>query len=359
LSATAVPTRAAAPSVATELRAWLKAARAQSTLDEMRDDLEIQVEEYNKITDALRKTRGAIRDAQERLQRADASLSRAQGLLQQRADGMYRTGKVDMLEVLLGTTSFEDFLTRVDLLVRIGSNDARLVADVKDARAQVVALKRALQQREAEQISLRAQAVAKKEEVEASIAKQRSFVDSLNVEVAKLIKEEQEREEAAARERARLLAEAQRRAAELARASARPVGGRIGTTPSGGGHPEAVSLAMKYIGVPYVWGGTTPSGFDCSGLVQYVYRELGVEIPRVSQDQYYAGTHIAADRLDLLKPGDLLFFGRKRDPDRVHHVVMYAGVDDIIEAPYSGSRVKVSSLSARLAHGEYVGASRF
>jgi cell wall-associated NlpC family hydrolase len=267
---------------------------------------------------------------------------------------MYRGGSVSVLDVLVGTTSFEDFMTRFDMLMRIGANDAALVADVKSLRAEVSSAKRALEQRASEQVTLRTKAQAKKDEIEASLARQKRFVESLNADVANLIKAEEERLAREAAERARRLAEAQ-----AAAAAAHKGGGRIGVNPSGGGHPEAVGIAMKYLGVPYVWGGTTPAGFDCSGLMQYVYRELGIDIPRVSQDQYYAGEHIAADRLDLLKPGDLIFFGRNGDPDRVHHVGMYVGGDSFIHAPYSGTDVQVSSLSERLKKGEYVGASRF
>lgn len=337
-----------------------QAAQAQSKLEGMRTDLEMRVEQYNRIDEALGKTRRNISDTELRLAQADARLTEARDTLQERAEAIYRGGNVNIVEVMIGTTSFEDFLTRIDLLMRIGTNDAMLVADVKAARTEVVDAKSALEQRETEQVSLRRQADAKRQEIEASVADQARFVKSLNSEVTTLIKEEQAREEAAARARAAALAAAQRAAAAAAARSTRHTsGGRAGTNPSGGGHPEAVGVAMKYIGVPYVWGGSSPSGFDCSGLVQYVYHEIGIDIPRTSQDQYYAGTHIAADRLDLLKPGDLLFFGKDANPDQVHHVVMYAGGDDIIEAPYTGSHVKVSSLEERLSHGEYVGASRF
>ncbi len=336
-----------------------EAAKAQSKLDDMRSDLEVQVEEYNRIDAALHKTRQQITETHARLEVEDANLRRAQQLLEERAAGIYRGGDVDMLEVLLGTTSFEDFLTRIDLLMRIGTSDARLVSAVKDAREQVAETKRSLEQRESEQVALRAKADAKKQQVEESIAREKEFLDSLNGEIAQLIKQEEERLAAEAAARAKALAEAQARAAREQAGATPASGGRAADGDPGAGHPEIVGIAMRYIGVPYVWGGESPSGFDCSGLAQYCYAQIGVSVPRVAQDQYYAGKHIAADRLDLLKPGDLLFFGRGKDADSVHHVVIYAGGDDIIEAPYTGADVRVASLSARLAHGEYVGASRF
>jgi cell wall-associated NlpC family hydrolase len=108
-----------------------------------------------------------------------------------------------------------------------------------------------------------------------------------------------------------------------------------------------------------VWGGSTPSGFDCSGLVQYVYERLGIDLPRTSREQYHAGAFIPANRLDLLQPGDLVFFGYDGDPERVHHVGMYVGDGNFIHAPGTGDHVVVASLTGRIAaRGDYVGAVR-
>jgi cell wall-associated NlpC family hydrolase len=94
--------------------------------------------------------------------------------------------------------------------------------------------------------------------------------------------------------------------------------------------------------------------------VQYVYAKIGISLPRVSQDQFRAGEHIPSDRLDLLKPGDLVFFGRNGDQNLVHHVGMYVGSGDFIHAPASGQDVQISSLTDRIdTRHDYVGASRF
>jgi peptidoglycan DL-endopeptidase CwlO len=99
-----------------------------------------------------------------------------------------------------------------------------------------------------------------------------------------------------------------------------------------------VAEARKYLGVPYVWGGTDPKrGLDCSGLVQLVYKKFGVELPRVSYQQARAGT--AVDGLANAKPGDILAFGSP-----VHHVAIYIGDNKMIEAPRPGKDVRVSSV---------------
>ena len=104
---------------------------------------------------------------------------------------------------------------------------------------------------------------------------------------------------------------------------------------------KAVETAKQYLGVPYVWGGTTPSGFDCSGLVQYVYGQIGVNISRTTYTQVNEGRYVARDEL---LAGDLVFFGDSSSP---HHVGMYIGDGMMIHAPQTGDVVKIASLSAR------------
>jgi hypothetical protein len=104
------------------------------------------------------------------------------------------------------------------------------------------------------------------------------------------------------------------------------------------GRDKVVQEARKYLGIPYVWGGTDPEkGLDCSGLVQLVYKNLGIELPRVSRDQAEEGT--AVPSLDDALPGDLLAFGSP-----VHHIAIYIGGGKMIEAPRPGLDVRVSDV---------------
>lgn len=335
-----------------------QAAAAQAELDNMNAALEVQVEEYNAITEALDQTREQIRVTRADLEQATRDLESARDSLSTRASNIYKSGGGGIIEVFLGARSFEDFIVRVELAVRINRSDATLVAEVKDARARVEASELALEQREAEQVALKAEAEDRARRIEADVAEQQEFLARLEGEVQALIAAEQERQRLLAEERARQAALAAARAASNRQTST----GRAAADPSslGAGHPEAVDIALQYLGVPYVWGGSTPSGFDCSGLTQYCYRQIGITLPRTSQSQYQAGKHISADRLDLLVPGDLVFFGTNGDPGLVHHVGMYVGDGNYVHAPYTGASVRVDSLTGRIAsRADYVGASRF
>jgi len=342
---------AAAPTNAEIERKRAEATAAQAELDTMADELEVQVEEYNAISEALEKTRDDIRTTRARLVIAERELDGANDQLANRAANIYKGGNQGLLDVLLGTTSFEDFVSRFDLLMRINRSDARMVSEVKEAKAEVESIELSLETREAEQVALRLETERRAEQIESAIKKQETFVASLNAEVRTLIKEEEERQRKLAEERARIAA-----------ANALKSGGRApvaeGDLPAG--HPEVVGIALKFLGVPYRWGGSSPSGFDCSGLCQYSYKQIGIELPRTSRSQYNTGAHIAPNRLDLLRAGDLVFFGTNGDPGRVHHVGIYVGSGNFVHAPNTGDVVKVSSLTERISsRGDYVGASRF
>jgi cell wall-associated NlpC family hydrolase len=152
-------------------------------------------------------------------------------------------------------------------------------------------------------------------------------------------------------------------AAAAAAAASRPVANRPPPpqrpvpVAAGGRAAAVIARAMAELGMPYAWGGGTPSGpsrgisdgggdadyfgdynkigFDCSGLMVYAFAGVGVYLPHYSGYQYYAGQHVP---LSQLEPGDMLFYG---NASNIHHVTMYVGGGRMIEAPYSGSYVRV------------------
>lgn len=106
---------------------------------------------------------------------------------------------------------------------------------------------------------------------------------------------------------------------------------------------DLTACANSFLGVPYLWGGTTPAGFDCSGLVQYCYREvLNIELPRTTYYQCEVGVEVPFEEL---LPGDLLFFA---DGGDVHHVAMYLGDGYYVEAPHTGDVVKITAMNDKL-----------
>lgn len=125
------------------------------------------------------------------------------------------------------------------------------------------------------------------------------------------------------------------------------------TQSTGSGNGQAiVNEAKKYIGVRYVYGGTSPAGFDCSGLVQYVCRKVGIAVNRSSSSQYSNGTAVSRSEL---QPGDLVFFSKGGG---ISHVAIYAGGGQLIHSPRPGKSVCYISLNDMTSYSKYVGARR-
>ena len=115
---------------------------------------------------------------------------------------------------------------------------------------------------------------------------------------------------------------------------------------------QAAHLATGLIGTPYRWGGATPAGFDCSGLVYYTYRKAGLTVPRTSQQQFHFAQPVP---LDDAQPGDLVFFAER---GRIFHVGIYLGEDRFVHAPDRGRAVSVASLAEGFYRSRFAGAGR-
>ncbi len=125
------------------------------------------------------------------------------------------------------------------------------------------------------------------------------------------------------------------------------------TSTTSGTASKIIATAKNYLGVPYVWGGSSPSGFDCSGFIHYVYNKHGISLPRVSADQYKAGTSVSKSNL---RPGDLIFFETyKPGPS---HVGIYLGNNQFIHASSGAKKVMISDLTSSYYTSHYIGARR-
>jgi cell wall-associated NlpC family hydrolase len=214
---------------------------------------------------------------------------------------------------------------------------------------QVTVHQRALVKAHIDQKRLVAQRVAAKAKIGSQLARQQRLLASIKGQIAHL--------EAVARARSLYLARQvqARLSAEQAANQLQTLDslGASAATPDGSVAPPSqytgvVAIAMRYLGVPYVWGGSSPSGFDCSGFVAYVYAQVGVSLPHYTGAQWNVG--VAVSRGDL-QPGDLVFF------DGLGHVGIYIGGNEFIHAPHTGTVVQISSLSGWYAD-TYVGARR-
>ncbi|MGZ4389605.1 MAG: NlpC/P60 family protein [Gaiellaceae bacterium] len=294
---------------------------------------------------------------------------------------LYTSPAPSSLDVIVGAVSLSAAIDAADTADALAGQDHTLAVQTAAARDRLARAERTLAAERARRTAAVAALAQKRSQIEAQLAQRQRLLASVRSEIRLLkAREAAHQRELAAAARARLAQqEAALRAARLAaqheaaqRATAEqgqaleqqtpappaaPSDPTATTTqgqpsaqapaPSGGGHPEAAAIALRYLGVPYVWGGASPSGFDCSGLVMYVYAQLGISLPHYAAAQYGYGTPVTRDQL---LPGDLVFF------DGLGHVGIYIGNGEIVHAPHTGDVVKISPLSEFGAG--YVGARR-
>jgi cell wall-associated NlpC family hydrolase len=310
---------------------------------------------------------------------------------------LYETNQPSTADAVLGASNLSSILDRLQLVQATNSLDNRIAHAAQRRRVQLRAQELALVTERQRRAAAVAAIAAHRHTLNAELEQRRVLLSSIQGEVQKLQAEQRARQarleaEAKARLAAQLKAQqaaaraaaaaaaAKQAAARTKAAQATPAPPTTTTTaattttdpstttdtatttaasttttaappppaPTAAGHPTAAEIAMKYLGVPYVFGGSTPAGFDCSGLVMYVYAQLGIQLPHYAAAQY--GYGVAVPRADL-QAGDLVFF------DALGHVGIWIGGNEFIDAPHTGSFVSIETMNGWYA-SHYVGARR-
>jgi cell wall-associated NlpC family hydrolase len=333
-----------------------KEAEAQSVLGQIQQldsSLERAIEAYNLATVKLNRIKHDLSQNTVALSSARKSLKRSQLTLLNRAADMYTSGDQSAgLAVLLGASSLDDMLGRIDASERVSQQDTLVLRQVAHLRREVQHRQRFLQHAHAEQVQVVAERNAAKASIESQLGQRQQLLGSIRGEIAHLKAVEAARQAQLQREAEARVAQQQADQRQATLAPTVPV-----TTPSAPApstpappptHGGVVGIAMHYLGTPYVWGGASPSGFDCSGFVMYVFAQIGVSLPHSSYAQYGYGSPVS--RGDL-QPGDLVFF------DGLGHVGIYVGGGSFIHAPHTGDVVKISTMSGWYA-STFVGGRR-
>ena len=335
----------------TRLRA--KAARVQAAIDRMHARVESLVEDYNEVHEALARTRAEQARTRRQVVEARRQLRAARKVLGRRLWTIYTGGAPSTLGQLLGADSVHDALVTTKYQEQVVGADRAALDRVDRLRREVEALSARLADQAERQERLRARLVAKRRQIESRLAAQRRYLKRLGRQLRRAVVAERRRQERLRRQALlrRLAAERAARARAAAR-NGMAWASSGGTGPPSGAAARAIAFARAQLGKPYLWGASGPSSYDCSGLTMAAYRSAGVWLPRVSRAQWGAGPHVG---LGGLAPGDLVFFARNPgNPSTIHHVGMYIGGGAMIEAPYSGARVRVASIGRR----DYIGAVR-
>ena len=348
-SALTAASATADPSVAS------KEAEAQSVLGEIQQldsSLERAVEAYNLANVKLNRIKHDLSANTVALASAKKSLKSAQVQLSKRLVDIYTSGDQNAgLAVLLGASSLDDMLGRMDAADRVSQQDTLVLRQVGHLRREVQHRQRFLEHAHREQVQVVAQRNAARASIESQLGQRRALLSSIHGEIAHLKAVEAARQAALQRQAEAQLAQQQADQRQATLAPTVPV--TAPSQPSTPAPPPAryggvVGIAMQYLGTPYVWGGASPAGFDCSGFVMYVFSKIGVSLPHSSYAQYGYGSPVS--RGDL-QPGDLVFF------DGLGHVGIYVGGGSFIHSPHTGDVVKISSMTGWYA-STFVGARR-
>ena len=320
-------------------------------IQQLDSSLERAIEAYDLANVKLAHIKHDLSENTRSLVVAKRSLKHAQRALEVRLVDMYTSeGQDSGLAVLLGSQNLDDLLNNMDAVERVSQQDTLVVHQVTKLRAEVAARQRELKHAHAEQVQVVAERAAARASIRSQLGERQALLSSIRSDIVRLKAEEAARQ-------AELQREAQARLASQQQANQSALAQTVGVTPPspvGGGTPPpptqggVVGIAERYLGTPYVWGGASPAGFDCSGFTMYVYAQVGISLPHNAAAQYGYGSPVSRGSL---APGDLVFF------DGLGHVGIYVGGNTFIHAPHTGDVVKYSTLTGWYA-STYFGARR-
>ncbi|WP_244910186.1 NlpC/P60 family protein [Eggerthella sinensis] len=337
------------------------AAEKQAEADAVRNqlvglqaDLETAADNYYKAIEEQDAAKAAMEAEQAKIDDANTQIASLQDKLGTRARSMYRSGSTSFLDFVLGASSFEEFTQNWDLLNQMNENDADMVDQTKTLREELQAAKDEYARQESIAAAKAAEAKQIQDETEAKVNQATELVNSLDAEARELLEQEQAAAAAAAAAQAAAEAEAKRLAEEAANTNnnsgnnynnnggGNSDGGNNGGGGGGGtvvypsrpvgSYDSVVGYAMSRIGCPYVWAAEGPDAFDCSGLVTWAYRQVGISLPHQSESQKAAASYVGS--VSEARPGDVLW--------RYGHVgiAVSAGGSHYVHAPTFGAYVR-------------------
>ncbi|MFC4056039.1 NlpC/P60 family protein [Actinomadura syzygii] len=347
-------------------RTKVELARADGELDRLAVAAEVAIERYHGEQLKLQRSRQVYGETLARSAEADRRLEETQAELASFAAQIYRdnTGYDQMSSALVGHGGPQGFMDRAGMVEMLTKRRTAMVERVEAAKTVADLFRHQAQTASQEQTVATSRADEAKRVAQDAVARQQASVHRIEAEKRRLERRLGRAQEHAARvkrarERALEKAEARKARATLTN-SVRPV---LAVSAVRGA--IAARAALKWLGTPYSWGGGTvagPSygvaqgaetqGFDCSGLAMYAWGKAGVYLDHWTGTQWTSGPHIP---IDALRPGDLVFFARDpSDLNTIHHVGIYVGDGRMVEAPYTGARVRVSSIH----RSDLIGATR-
>jgi cell wall-associated NlpC family hydrolase len=312
---------------------------AQQQAEQLRQTLVVLAGREDRAQERLGLVRDELADlsvravsTEQQLQQLDAAATVADDDAVNRVRALYMTGGLPALYAsVLGGSDISDVLSRVTTLRQVVATDTRRRASAAEAVQRTEQLHTRLAAAASRRAQLAGRAAALLDQVQRVQQARRDAMRQATAQVKQLQARLAQQREAAARE----AAAAQLASAGLTTGPRAPAGNPYGDA--------AIAAALSKLGRPYVWGAEGPDTFDCSGLVQWSYAQAGLALPRLADDQFFAGVRVPVSDL---RPGDLLVYAYDvHDAGTIHHITMYIGNGQMVEAPHTGAVVRVGPVS--------------
>jgi cell wall-associated NlpC family hydrolase len=339
---------------------------AKLALAKMRVDAEVAFEAYDGAKVKLLAAEHAVGTAHVVLAGATRQVASGQAKIGEFVTAAYETGGFTSFDAYLGAGGAAELVSRVGEVDAISSSEQTTLQQLSAAKIYQGVVSRQAEGVAANAAAATAVANRAKTAALAAVARQSSFVSGLRNEQARLrsllaqaethtSKLEKARLAAIARAQAAAAAAAARAAQTHSSTATSPFSGESGSTAgtvSAATELTALQDAESQIGKPYQWAAAGPGSFDCSGLTMWAYAQVGVQLDHFTGDQWVEGAHVSRSEL---RPGDLVFFATNiSDPSTIHHVGMYVGNDEMVDAPFTGVDVRYDSID----RPDYIGAVR-
>lgn len=336
--------------------------KAQARFMQLSNAAEVVVEKYDEAQVALGAAQRAVTTAKRVLAAANRQVATRRHAVVRFTRSAYETGGISTIDAFLEPGGARAVVERVGAIDAVSVSQQRTLTSLQAASTY-----RAVVARQAEAVAVKARAAAAtaakaKAAAEKAALQQQHVLTALQHRRAHFRTLLAQAKSTSSRlQRERIAALARQRAAAATAASEPPSSGpspyadttgNLSGTISASTGQAGVREAESQLGKPYQWGAAGPDSYDCSGLVMWSYDQVGVHLDHWTGDQWNEGAHVA--RSDL-RPGDLVFFAyNTSDPATIHHVGMYIGNGQMVEAPYTGANVRISSY----ARPDYIGAVR-
>ena len=336
--AVVVSTMGVAPSAQAVTAAEKKAEvqSVQSKISTLNDELEGAVESYNSAQIAYENATQKVDEAQAKIDETQKKIEGLQARIETRAKAMYRSGSMSYMEVVLGSGSFDEFATTWDTLNHLNADDANLVETTKQSKAELEQAKAELDEQKTNAEDALSSAASYKQQIESKQAEYNNLYNSLSSEYKTLLAQEQE---AAARAQAAAAAAytpaaTTKSTSSSSSSSSSSSKSQAASAPASSGGGDAVSRARSTLGLPYVWGGVGPNGYDCSGLVGYA-------LTGSHKRRWVASDFWALPAVSNPQPGDVVACSN-------HHCGLYIGNGQMIEAPHTGAVIRISAVRGKI-----------